>query len=311
MKIINPVTILPTMMTDNNVAITETPWVAGSYALAAVVSKDNHVWQSLAAANTATPGAETVTPLKWLDMGAVNRWAMFDKSAKQVIEDSSSQRSVYLIGTKTTNLNKITFKITPGMVVNSLALFGIVGYQVTVTVTDPIDGIITNRVISLIDANVNNMWEWLFKPIGKKGNLTIIDLPSYGSSSITITIDAATGTNAECVMCSIGQLDQLGISCFGTTISLTDYSVRKVDDFGNESLIERGFRDRVQYDVKIETGDVYRVKNVLASLRAKGVVYIGDENRQETIQFGRYRDLQVVLDNWSISECALDVGSLI
>lgn len=311
MKVIPPVTILPTMLTSN-VAEDDAPvWAAGSYDLGVKVIRNHHVFESLAAANTAEPGAETTTPLKWLDKGATNRWAMFDKSAMQLIEDTSKQRKVYLIGTKTTNLNSIEFTIVPGEVISAVTLFGLVGYQVTVTMTDPEDGVVYSKVVSLVDPTAANMWEWLFKRIGRIDNLSLTDLPAYGTANIHVLIEAAPGTKAECQMATVGQMLTLGITCFGTTIGITDFSSKKVDDFGVEAVIERGYRDRVQYDVRVESADTYYVKKELTKLRAKGAVYIGTESRQETICFGRFKDLQLVLDNWSVSPMTLDVGSLI
>lgn len=311
MKVIPPVTILPTMLTSN-VAEDDAPvWVAGTYALGDKVIKNHHVFESLSATNTATPGAETVTPLKWLDKGATNRWAMFDKSAMQIVEDTTTQRRVYLIGTKTSNLNSIEFTIVPSEVISAVTLFGLAGYRVTVTMTDPVDGVVYSKVVSLVDPTAGDMWEWLFKPIGRIDNLSLTDLPAYGTASIKVLIEASVGTNAECQMATIGQILNLGVSCFGTTIGITDFSSKKVDDFGVESVIERGYRDRVQYDVRLETENVYYVKKELAKLRSKGAVYIGTESRQETIVFGRYKELQLVLDSWSISQMALDVGSLL
>lgn len=311
MKVIPPVTILPTMLTSN-VAEDDAPlWAAGSYALGAKVIRNHHVFESLSAANTAIPGEETTTPLKWLDKGATNRWAMFDKSAMQIIDTTTAQRQVYLIGTKTSNLNTIDFTIIPGTVVSAITLFGLAGYRATITMTDPVDGVVYSKVISLVDPTAGDMWEWLFKPIGRIDNLSLTDLPAYGTASIRVLIEATTGTKAECQMATVGQILNLGISCFGTTIGITDFSSKKVDDFGIEAVIERGYRDRVQYDVRVNTENIYYVKKELTKLRAKGAVYIGTESRQETICFGRYKDLQLVIDNWSISPMALDVGSLL
>ena len=316
MDVIDQVDITAAMLVTN-VPLTEpgaTDWVAGSYALGAKVIRNRHVWESLAASNTAIPGEEVATalsPLKWLDTGAINAMRMFDKGAAQLVGDKGAQRRVYKIGTTTTNLNKIDFTVTPGQVVSALALFGLTGYQVTITITDPTDGEVRSTVISLVDPTAKGMWEWLFKRVKRKTTIALLDLPAYGTASIRVEIEAGVGGVASCSMASIGPLNPVGESIFGTATGITDFSTRDVDDFGNESMIERGFRDRVQFDVRIDTDDVFYQKTFLSTLRAKGAVFIGDPARQETIIFGRYRDLQIVLSNPAVSECALDVGSLI
>jgi len=313
MDVIDQVDITPAMLVTN-VPLTEpgaVPWVAGSYAKGKTVIKNRHVWESLADANTVEPGAETTTPLKWLDLGAINAMRMFDKGAAALKGDAGAQQRIYKIGTVTTNLNKIEFTVTPGQVVSAIALFGLTGYQATVSITDPYDGLVRTQTISLVDASCQGMWQWLFKPIRRKTTFAILDLPAYGTASIKVVIDAEPGTLASCSMASMGILTEVGETVFGTASGITDYSTREVDDFGDESMIERGFRDRVQFDVRIITDDVGYQKAFLSTLRARGAVYIGDPNRQETIIFGRYRDLQIVLSNPALSECALDVGSLI
>ncbi len=313
MDVIEQVDITASMLVTN-VPLTEpgaTDWVAGSFGLGAKVIKNRHVWESLAAANTAEPGAETTVPLKWLDLGAINAMRMFDKGAAQLVGDKGAQRRIYKIGTTTTNLNKIDFTVTPGQVVSAIALFGLTGYQATITITDPVDGLIRTTTVSLVDPSAKGMWEWLFKRVKRKTTLAILDLPAYGTASIRVVIDAGVGGVASCSMASIGPLNPVGETIFGTAAGITDYSTKDVDDFGNESMIERGYRDRVQFDVRIDTEDVFYQKTFLSSLRAKGAVFIGDPARQETIIFGRYRDLQIVLSNPAVSECALDVGSLI
>lgn len=310
MRVIQPLPITPIMLTSN-VPETDAPaWVAGSYALGARVIRDYHVFESLADANTADPLADT-TPAKWLDTGADNRWKMFDKGAAQQVGATTVQRQVFLIGTATTNPTSIDLTINPGAVVNAIALFGLTGYRVTVTMTDPVEGIVYQRVFNLIDPSASGMWEWLFKPADHREAVTALDLPAYGTASIRILIQADAGGMARCSMAVLGVVTDIGESVFGTGIGVTDFSRKEVDDFGNETVIERGFRDRVQYDVRIDTENVSFAKRFLTSLRAKPAVYIGDENREETIIFGRYRELQIVLSNPSISECALDVGALI
>ncbi|MCD5996512.1 hypothetical protein KDX38_23260 [Pseudomonas sp. CDFA 602] len=313
MNVIDPVEVTPAMLVTN-VPLTEpgaTNWVVGSYGLGAKVIKARHVWESLAAANTAEPGAETTTPLKWLDLGAINAWRMFDKGAAVLKGDSGAQVRVYKIGTTTTNPGTIDFTITPGRVISGVALFGLSGYRATVTMTDPYDGVVRSTTISLVDASSKGMWEWLFKPTRRKTTFALLDLPAYGTASIRVVIEADVGGTATCSMASLGQLVEVGTSVFGTAPGITDFSTREVDPFGNENMIERGYRDRVQFDVRIISDDVSYHLEFLKRLRARGAVYIGDPARQETIIFGRYRDLQIVISNPAISECALDVGSLV
>lgn len=311
MNVIELISVTPAMLESNVPESDAPPWKAGTYKVGDTVIKNHHVFESLADGNTVEPGAETATPLKWLDKGATNRWRMFDKGASQLVGETTAQRRVYLIGTQTSNPGSIDITINPGSVVSAVALFGLSGYRVTVTMTDPFDGVVYERVVSLVDASAKGMWEWLFKPVKRRTTVALLDLPAYGTAPIRIVVEADAGGTATCSMAAVGLLNEVGEACFGSSVGITDFSRKDVDPFGNETLVEGGFRDRVQYDVRIETDDVAYQRDFLKGLRAKGAVYIGDPARQETIIFGRYRDLQIVLSNPAVSECALDVGALL
>ena len=310
MKVIVPTPVTPAMLVSNVPVDDGPPWTAGSYDKGKKVVLNNHVFESLGDGNTENPATDS-SPPKWLDLGATNRWRMLDKGAAQLIGDTPNQRQVYLIGTKTSNPGSIDITITPGAVVNAVALFGLTGYRATVTMTDPFDGVVYSNVVSLVEPSANGMWEWLFKPIGRRETIALLDLPAYGTASIRIQIEAVAGGIATCSMASVGYLQEIGDACFGTSFGITDFSLKKVDDFGVETVTERGYRDRVQFDVRIKTDDIDNAKRILIGLRAKGAVYVGDVKRQSTIIFGRFRDLQVVIDNLAVCPCALDVGSLL
>ncbi len=81
-----------------------------------IVAADHRTYQSLQAGNLAnTP---ITSPTWWLDIGASNRWKMFD----------------LLRNTQTEQASPLTVVLTPGLRVNSLALLGLVADSVTVSV---------------------------------------------------------------------------------------------------------------------------------------------------------------------------------
>lgn len=280
------------------------------YAKSAKVIAGHHIFQSLIAANKNNP-LNDILPASWLDLGADNQQAMFDKGAAQLIGDTQYQRSVYRIGTSTVNNGVIDVVIRPGQVVNAVALFGLKGQSVQVQLVDPVDGIVYDKTIKLIDPSAYGMWEWLFKPIIKKTTMTLLDLPGYGTADLRIRIFPDANNVAACSMLTTGTLQVLGTTCFGSSVGITDYSSKQVDDFGVETVIERGYRSKFTYDARLETKNLDTIFETLVALRAVPAVYIGDESKSVTIQFGRYRELQIVLSGPTISECALEVGSLL
>lgn len=313
MRMIKPASILPANLTSN-VPETDAPaWAAGTYKTGDRVVKNNHLFESLADNNTTDPAADSATVPKWLDTGATNRWRMFDKSAGQVVTLGSGkvQRRVSKIGTFTTNPNTIDITIKPGTVVNGLALFGLVGYQVTVTMNDPVDGVVYGpETVSLVDPTAGDMWEWLFTDVGRVDSFCLTDLPAYGTATIRIVIEAGQGGTAQCDMAVVGKVVDLGEALMGINFGITDFSAKEVDTFGNEYVAEGGYRYKVTYPIAIYPDLITSFKRLLIEYRAKPAVWIGDEDREWSLIYGRYRDLNVVTPHDAFSECTLEVGAL-
>lgn len=291
MRLIKPVEITPAKLTNSNVPETDYPaWVAGSYALGDRRIKDHHIYESLAAANTADPSDAT----KWLDVGFTNRWRMFDSKVESL----------------TTNPGTIVFTIKPGAVVNSSALFNLKGKSVTVSMVDPGEGEVYRKQISLVDAGVTNWFDWFFEPIGRRTDLVVLDMPAYGSASIVVTIDAGPEVAAAGHFV-VGAVKQLGTALYGTSVGINDYSRKTTDDFGNTVVIQRSFSNRAEFDVALDTSEVTRVRRLLAELRATPLVWIGEETYEATILFGFYKDFQIVFSGPSVSDCSITVEGVI
>lgn len=313
MMMIKPATITPANLTSLVPENDAPAWAAGTYKNGDKVISNHHVFESLADSNTADPAKDDPAVPKWLDRGATNRWRMFDKSAGQVVASGTGkvQRRVSQIGVFTANPETIDITITPGSVVTGLALFGLVGYQVTITVNDPVDGVVYGpEVISLVDPSAGDMWEWLFTPVDRIDNLVLTDLPAYGTASIHILIEAGTGGTAQCEAAVVGEVVDLGESIIGASFGITDYSSKDVDTFGTEFVIERGFRNKVTFPIAIWPEQVATFRRLLTEYRARPAVWIGDESLEWTLIYGRYRDLNVVRPHGAFYECTLEIGAL-
>lgn len=291
MRLIKPVEITPAKLIGSNVLETEWPaWVAGSYGLGDKRIKDHHIYESLAAANTANPSDAT----KWLDLGFTNRWRMFDNKVESL----------------TTQLGKIEITVKPGEVVNSLALFNLQGKSVTVSMVDAIEGEVYRKVVSLVDAGVTNWYDWFFESIGRRTDLVVLDMPAYGSANIVVTIDAGPEVAAAGHF-AIGSVKTIGTALYGTSVGINDYSRKSTDDFGNTVVTQRSFSNRAEFDIALDTSQVTKVRRLLAELRATPVVWIGEETYEATILFGFYKDFQIVFSGPTVSDCSITVEGVI
>ncbi len=295
MRIIKPVEVTPAILTSSNVP--ETDYAAWSAATAYVVGDKvtyNHRnYEALVAHTGANPETDTSDPPKWLDLGATNRWRMFDDRVGSLTEQTGS----------------IAVELQPGAVINSVALFNLLGRSATVTLTDPVDGIVYQRSVSLVDAGVSDWYEWFFNPIGRQTDFVLLDLPAYGTAALSVTIDNASDTAAvgHLVM---GRQAELGVAVYGSGVGITDYSRKETDTFGNSVVVERSFSKRAEFDVVVETPQIGRVQRLLASLRAQPVVWIGAEGYESTFLFGYYRDFQISISGPSVSDASITVEGL-
>lgn len=299
MIIIKPVTVTASNLTATNVAETDYPaWTAGTYTLGTRRIYDHKIWEVIASSTTDRPDVGAAAPAPtWLFVSATNRYKMFDIS----------------VGSGTTNSSAIDVTITPGSVCNSVVLFDVDGSSAQLTVRNSGGTIVYDETRSLADFSaITGYYNYFFSPITETGasEVAFLDIPNYSGASFQLVIDAGAGT-ASCGEMIIGQQTALAVTNFGTSVGIKDYSVKNIDDFGNITIVQRAYSKRADYDVTLETSDVSAFTRFLASVRTTPVVYIGDENRSETIVLGYYRDFSIVLSGPSISECSLSVEGLI
>ena len=296
MIIVQPVPVTSAMVTASNVAITETLWTAGTYTLGQERYVGTRLYKVLVASTTDNPTVGvTLTPPSWQDIGAINRFKMFDQ----------------VVNTQTTRTSLIDVNVLPGTIINALAMFDLDGVSTTVTMTDPIEGVVFNETKSLQDNTIIIDWySYFFESITTRSDVVFLGLPAYGGATIRIQVNAGASTAAigEVV---IGKQRNLGVTNFGTSVSILDYSRKETDEFGNTIVETRPFSKRADFDVTVETGAIAAVQKALASIRTTPTVFIGDEDRAETIVYGFYRGFNIIISTPSISDCSIEVEGLI
>jgi hypothetical protein len=296
MIIVQPVPVTSAMVTASNVTITETLWTAGTYTLGQERYVGTRLYKVIVSSTTDNPTVGvTLTPPSWQDIGAINRFKMFDQ----------------VVNTQTTRTGLIDVSILPGTIINALAMFDLNGVSTTITMTDPVEGVVFTETKSLQDNTIIIDWySYFFESITTVSDVVFLGLPAYGSATTRIQVDAGASTAAigEVV---IGKQRNLGVTNFGTSVSILDYSRKETDEFGNTVVETRPFSKRADFDVTVETGAVAAVQKALADIRTTPTVFIGDEDRAETIVYGFYRGFNIVISTPSISDCSIEVEGLI
>lgn len=296
MKIIEPLTVTDAILTASNIVendhaeyVAGTTYVAGSRV---IILSTHKIYESLQAANTGNDPA--TEPTWWLDVGATNRWQMFDES----------------VGSQSSNADSIELTFAAVGRVNSIALLNIAADSVRITATDAIDGVVYDKTYPL--NSVDGIIDWhtyFYNPIIRTTNLAIFDLPLYLGLSIDVTI-TDTGGTAACGVCVIGYYTQIGGTQYGASVGIQDYSIKQQDSFGNYTILERAFNNKGSFDVLIDKKMVDRVHQLLAKYRAKPLVYAATDVYNSTTIYGFYRDFSVVISYLNQSLCTLEIEGL-
>jgi hypothetical protein len=103
----------------------------------------------------------------------------------------------------------------------------------------------------------------------------------------------------------------IGKCLYGTEVGIVDYSRKERDEFGNLTLIERGYTDVVRYRVAISTANAAQVRNLLASKRAVSAAYVGHADHAVVNVTGYLTSFSVPLDNWNVSVITIEVEGIV
>lgn len=299
MKIIRPITVNDAALTASNVsATTAAAWSSGTtYALGdrvQVDATDSHlIYESLQGSNTNHSPA--TSPTWWVEVGATNRWAMFDGASS----------------TQTSNADSIEVTIQATGRVNAVALLNVSASSARVTMTDATDGIVYDRTVDLVwDSGITDWWAYFFEPIIRTPDVAFADLPPYSDAEIGITL-AAAGETVACGVCVLGLVRQIGDTQAGAQLGIQDYSLITTDDFGTRTITERAYAKKATFSVVVDGADVDEIHRTLAAYRATPLVYIGSERFSQAIVYGFYRDFSIAIAYPTYAVCNLDLEGLI
>jgi hypothetical protein len=299
MDIIRPVVVTDAVLDSSNVPENDyAEWnVATAYTVGnrVILLSTHRIYEAVGSSTGVNPATDDGT--NWLNIGATNRWKAFD----QKISDPVTQ------------LNSISYTLTDdNSTPTAVALFGLKGISATVTVTDAVEGVVYNQTNSLLDSDeIFDWFTYFFEEITYVTTTLFTGIPPYRGSTVSVTVTEDTGETAQLGQLVFGSLTELGVTTYGTAISIQDFSRKETDAFGNFIVVERAFANLVDFDVRLPTQTAGRVRRILAEYRATPIVYVGNENSSfGTIVYGFYRNFDITLDTPSLSFAAIEVEGL-
>lgn len=297
MKIVPPLVVTTSNLTASNVAITETAWTAGIYTTGTERYVGTTLYRVVASPSTTdepTAGA-AATPATWVAVGSINRFKMFDFS----------------IGQKTSRASPIEVTITPGEVVNTIALFELVNAtSIRVQVIDPVDGTVYDQTRTLADyTGIIDWYRYFFDPYVLAADAVFSDLPAYASAAITVTITG--GGTVEVGEMVLGRAKVYGSTAINTRLGIEDFSRKERDQFGNFNIVERRFAKLHGFDVLLGNNEVNSIFGALSTARATATLYIGGDDYAETYALGFFRDFTILRSGPVTSELSIEIEGLV
>jgi hypothetical protein len=287
------------MLTSSTVAEPgpgETSWTSGgTYAVGDTrIRTTTHRQYICVQANTGRTALPEVDTAFWLDSGPTNKWAMFDN----------------LRNTATSIASPLTVVVTPGVRVDSLALAGVVGDSLAITISSG-GATVYSYSKNLSTRQVFNWYDYFFAPFTTQAQLVRFDLPPYTNAVITVTVTNASG-NAACGLLVIGQQVFIGQVQFEPVSDALNFSTITRDTFGNVTLVPRRNVPKVNLAINLEKGKVDVVRALRDTLNAVPAVWSGKDDDTDgyfaaLFTFGIYRIFSINLKHPTLAIISLEL----
>ena len=297
-KMIPIVAVTDAILTSSTVPETDySAWSSGTtYALDAYVIKGHKIWISTQGSNL-NHDPETDDGTWWSEGLATNQWKPFDG----YLQDQASQAEA------------MTWTFTPAQIVSGIALFNMDAQSVTITQTDPADGVVYNQTIDLTEASsVFDAWSYFFSPIVTRSNLCLTDLAPYASAVLSVTI-TNTGGTAKIGQIAFGLVAEIGETTDQVPIGIDDYTRLNEDTFGRTSPVVRGYARTASPIISVDTSRVRYLERIIAAQRGIPTVWAFDTRNAENdlAYIGYFRRFSMIYQFASTTTFDLEIRSLV
>jgi hypothetical protein len=246
------------------------------------IAQIHYIYESLTAHNFGK--YPLVSPDDWILAGVTNRWSMFDT---QIISQTVNPDAIKLI-------------LQGSGYTDSVALLNVRATAVQVILRDSGGTIRYNNTVSLVDGS------------DRVRDVALLDLPIglYNNPTIEINI-TESGATVGVGACVIGIQRDVGATQAGVNLGIQDYSVKKRDDFGNATILQRAYNKRGVFQTWVRNTDVDKTYNAVADLRAVPIVYVGSDLFRSSIIYGFFKDFSILISYPEYSVMSLEVEGLI
>jgi hypothetical protein len=242
-------------------------------------------------------------PTWWLDCGSTNAWRPFDSLVQtQMIADDSAS---FVVSIPSQIDTVALLNLTPGTT------------QVTVEVEYLADSstVYSNTMNLYRDEKpITNWYEYYITDFRQQQDVVLNDIPPYVNVNTTVSLSGGTGAKVGVGAVIYGKSKDIssaksGVE-LGAKMSITDYSVKTTDEFGNYTITPRAFAKRANWDVWVDNNDLDFVYNLLSSIRTTPILYIGSGKYSTLSIYGFYKSWEVSVSYPDVSVCSLEIDGL-
>lgn len=299
-KIVEPITITDSILVSSNIPENDySAWSsATTYALGnrVILTSTHKVYESLQNSNTNKNPVDYAS--YWVEVGPTNKWKVFDTSnSSQTLASGSPP--------------EISYTFAAGIAIPSIAILNITdGRSVTITIDDPVEGIVFDEEEYIgTFPQYPDWWSWFFGSRFSKSQYIRNDLPSYPNAEITVTISGISTLAAGVIILGQQTSFSLGMK-YGTRLGIQDYSRKETNDFGDTVLVQRAFAKRANFELFLDNFEVDLLQDYLSKIRAVPVLWIGSNDFEATVIFGFYKNFDILLSYTDHAECSLEIEGL-
>lgn len=302
-QVISPGTMTDAMLVSSTVPETDyaawsavTSYTVGTKVIRATTHK---VYENLIAGVDATlPENATggATP-RWLDLGATNRWAMFDSK----------------VGTATTSASTLTVVLDPGST-SGLGLLELVGEHLTITGTAGAGGpTVYSQSLSLDGTLLDGFFDWFYADREQRSDVVLTDLPTQ-FFDLRLTLSVTTyGGQAAIGVCKLGKVHSIGGTEYGAKATIDSYSRKERDAFGVYSITPRTFSKRTNQRVVTDANGFNRIFRLLSGLESTACIWLASSSQkyQPLVVYGFYKSFDIDVTYHNIHYCNLEIEGLV
>lgn len=254
-----------------------------------IVIAEHRIYEAIANSGPSHGGAiDPVTnsalsePTAWVNVGATNRWKMFDE----------------FVNTRTDGGTSLVVEVD-AVRSDAVALIGV--QASSILIEQLVDGtVVDSTTRSLLIDRATSWFEFFYEDVQERSDtFWAAFAPRYGA---TIRVTVTHASNAQVGTLIVGRSYYVGITQINPNVGFLDFSREETDAFGQTYLKQGAAALLNTYNVLIENDRIDAVKRKLFTLRAVPAVYVADdaadpaESQESLIVYGYYRDLSIVVE---------------